>query len=62
MLNMKNTTAKTLYHKATKTNRDEVIQCGMACRCETCMYAQYPADYELTGYHLYCTRQKKEVV
>lgn len=58
ILDKKNTYMEKLYNRATLAAND---RCGMFATCSTCMYAAYPVDFELTGYHAYCTKERKEV-
>jgi len=51
VLNKNNAEMRRLYSPAVVATQKI---CGQFATCSTCMYAAWPADYEHTGYNMYC--------
>jgi hypothetical protein len=46
-----------LYKRATVSTSES---CGLATKnCASCMYLEIPVDYEKTGFHAYCVKERK---
>lgn len=44
------------YPHTTQSEQNRCHAEDYVSTCSTCMYAVYPYDYELHGFHSYCTR------
>ena len=59
-IDMTNKTDKEMSQLYKRSTVSASEKCGMATKnCATCMYMEIPVDYELTGFHAYCVKERK---